>query len=259
MSNILTVVILTYHDTKRCIQTIESLLKIDFTFKLLIIDCNENPDSDLVNLVEFKFQNQSEVLHYPNSTIKAAMNFALSGTYTKYIWFLNSGDKLLDASGLIASLMLSNGKVISGTTYIESLHGELKEWVKPDIASWRWKYGFDSICHQSCAIPTQILKNSGSFANEAHFDWLAIVHAIDLVGVVSVPAFKITYLAGGKSSKESLYLWGRNQIVARRNNRHLFKGTLITDCIIFFTYVPLRAFLNFITINKRGKWWQVGN
>jgi hypothetical protein len=257
----LSIVVLTMNDAENCLKTILSIYeKVDC--QTIIVDCNKERDLVLLNNIELiPFSKQTIFSHFPDSTISSAMNYGASQSRNKWIWFLNSGDLINKIDILeVSNHESSELNLLVGSTTIYNGKDDARIWRDVNPEDFKFKYGINTICHQACIFNRQSLINSGGFIEAPHFDWVSTFTLSRNGASTKLRGLEVLYLTGGKSSEESLFLWGLNNFKLRKKLRSLFKGNLYFDLFVYLTYIPTRMIFNIICRNRHlSRWWKVGN
>jgi hypothetical protein len=230
--------------------------------QIIIVDCNIRQDLTLKEKVkEITLSEYTIVSHFPESLIPSAMNHGCSLSKNQWIWFLNSGDCIDEVDVTeIFSESLTNYHLLVGSALIYSENHKSKSWKKVNPDSFRFRFGINTFCHQACIFNRQILINEGGFSGVDHFDWISTFNLSRNGGSANLQGLKVLYLAGGISSKESLYLWGIRNLKIRKSLRKSFEGYFILDILIYSIYTHMRMVLNIFSRKKRlDGWWRVGN
>ncbi len=256
MKYLLSVVVLTYQDNQNCLSTLESLEGMTEA-EIIVVDGNDIPSE--VVLERVKDLNKG-YQHFPSSTIQQAMNLGLTVSQGKWVWFLNSGDELDNAGELLLTLKAHHDAgLFIGNAKIRFPDGQLNLWIYPGFKDWKLAYGIKTFCHQACIFDRNKLIAFGGYPDDSHFDTIVIYYFVKEHKVTLVPNFEVMYLAGGRSSRESLVDWGMSNYKSRYKHRQIYNPHLFFDVVVFAFYILVRCCLNLLLPSKRRNWWRVGN
>lgn len=255
----ISVIVLSYFDTPLCIETLSSLSTKVPGIEVILLDCNPDPDPGLSDYFLNTFNLRLIVHHFPESSIFQAMQFGLQKAKQDKIWFLNSGDTLIDFDIESMQLLLRDSQLLVGEALIVEEGRTPREWTRPDPRSWTFNFGFNSYCHQACIFSKEHLDIVGGFIDSPHADTVMIIKYVREFGVLPVNAFQVAYRAGGHSSQEALLSWTKNRLGARTQIREAVGWNIFGDLLVYTVYLVYRLTLNLSMSHKRRKWWTVGN
>jgi len=163
----LSIILVSYNNLHQIIKTIDSLKSLENPkHEIIIVDSSTNTEIfDYINSL------RSEKIKYITQTkqgIYAAMNLGIfNAADNSYVWFLNPGDILINASvinQLISFLVI--GDYQWGFAQARSSNHANKE-VYPSkvdlISAKNFANGKLKVSHQACFATKEVLKSNGSF------------------------------------------------------------------------------------------------
>lgn len=171
-----------------------------------------------------------------------AMNRALEIVETKYVWFLNAGDKLLGAAQLETVLsglnQSKNHWVVAGAILSDAEGNQFGYWQTPTFPqNWR-ALGIQSWCHQSTIYDAKFLKDGGAFDKLSIIaDWSTalILEKLEkpLIAIQPIAIF----LTGGLSSNIERKKWIELHVRGREiSGLVLTRRPILLAVINFGTY-----------------------
>lgn len=174
---IISIITVNLNNNKGLVNTINSLKKQSFTaYEHLIIDAGSTDGSKETIL---QYEKESTHLVYwvsePDRGIYDGMNKGIKQTHGKYIYFLNSGDRLME--DILQKLSLDGTKYIFGNVKFVGAQEcfEITPPDKPDILFFLKT----TLPHQGCFIHHSLFSHR---QYDTHYkivsDWIHIMHSI---------------------------------------------------------------------------------
>ena len=173
----------------------------------------------------------------PDNGIYDAMNKAFSLIKGDYVWFLNAGDEIFDASTVETIFSHRDADIYYGRTALKSGDTVTRVLPAPKVLDWRSMYRGMVISHQSFIVRTDLTdKYDTQYKYIADYDWiikcLKRSRKTELVDI----AFS-RYLLGGFSDKYAVQLWSDRFRIA---NRHFDGWRFFTQYYFWILFLTKR-------------------
>lgn len=181
---ILTIITVNFNNNKGLIKTLESVRKQSFLeYEHIIIDANSSDGSkETINKYSIQNSHLTYWVSEPDQGIYDGMNKGIEHASGEYLYFLNSGDCLVD--DILKDVPFDGTQYIYGSIIFIPSKGDAWIWDYPDV--------FDSyfiantngwISQQACFIHSSLFKNKRYDTNyKIISDWIHAVESIIING-----------------------------------------------------------------------------
>lgn len=190
---LVSIITITYNAESTLERTIESVRRQDYPHIEYIIIDGASKDNTMGIVSRYK-DIVSICTSEPDKGIYDAMNKGLNKASGEYVWFMNSGDELADATVLTKAIMNApeDADVLYGETVmtdmVGNVIGERRLALQEDL-TWRSFRKGMVVCHQSFITKRSLCRNYDvKYRYSADFDWClsvlkqsTIIHNTNLV------------------------------------------------------------------------------
>lgn len=191
---------------KKTCRSLERLLMHRLDWEHVIVDSSPSENQTWVH----ELKEKAWPVHWvcsPPQGVYSAMNLGLESSRGKYIWFLNSGDKMTDPEALLNALreiQLQGADILCGSVFFGFPGGGKEKKIHSHLV--QNLLGENRICHQACLFSSEIFKKLGKYntqyrlAADYEFLWKSVLDSRIRVMVYLGSPFAVFY-AGGRSSR----------------------------------------------------------
>lgn len=223
----LSIVTLAYRDAaglEKTAKSLKPLLKNPHLLEWLVIDSSPEIHAPVLDQAIELRPFLKHAVQSPPQGIYPAMNLGIQNAAGDYIWFLNSGDALINSEVLNQALkkLDDHAIVILGANLYR--HGEFLNPVLPSLQMEKNLQGINRVCHQAVIADISTLKDGFSTDYKLISDYVHLFEAWQKGTPIAVlPQVLVEYDMGGASSKwrEALREFGH----FARKMRHSPAGT----------------------------------
>lgn len=190
---LVSIITITYNAESTLERTIESVRRQDYPHIEYIIIDGASKDNTMGIVSRYK-DIVSICTSEPDKGIYDAMNKGLNKASGEYVWFMNSGDELADATVLTKAIMNApeDADVLYGETVMTDMGGNVigeRRLALQEDLTWRSFRKGMVVCHQSFIAKRSLCRNYDvKYRYSADFDWClsilkqsTIIHNTNLV------------------------------------------------------------------------------
>jgi len=202
-SPLITVITVVLNDHKNISQTIESVINQSFNnFEYIIIDGGSTDGT--LNIINKYNENIDLLISEPDNGIYDAMNKGINLSYGKYIYFLNSGDRIIRSTCFydLLSLLRRDPDILYGNINLNDSNNAGK--IQNHKSFTRFNLLKKTICHQAIFFKKEVFDEIGKFNLEytikSDYEWLLRYYFNkDKKNVFQIQYTIADYLTGGFS------------------------------------------------------------